>query len=165
MKDYAVDSSDKAKFILKYDIITNNIIVTFADGHNEEFTYTREQELKLLEQMKKQYEKINKEKLFQEYNRLILFIILSSTNSISSMYNITSFNRSEGDYILLTFFLLICGGCSLGLKSKYELIHDYKKLTFFMQNLSLFEEEYNLNINIIDNMTLKELKKIKNKKI
>lgn len=161
MKNYAVSLNMQEDFILKYTVINNTIAVFMADSTIKIFPYSKNKEIELLKVMEEQYSNINIDELIRNKNANLILSILMPISSAIELKDALTSKSNFANYIILLFLLTGALGNIISCKDREELIRDYKKMTYFFENKAFFEENYNLNINLIDSISLSKLKKIK----
>ena len=180
MKDYSLEEKEKEKFILNYEILkdSNEIIVHFATGEDYIIPYTKENEEKLLDKMKKQVKESGKFKKeanqkIAELNGLEIPMIVLFT----IFFPILVFGVCDGQEIpTFVYYLIGCWGtagvfllikeCIKEKKLKNKL-KDLAKNRKFLDNESEITKTFEMEKdrvyqNTLSNVSLKAEKQISN---
>ena len=180
MKDYTFDEKEKEKFILNYEILkdSNEIIVHFATGEDYVIPYTKENEEKLLDKMRKQVKESGK--FETEVNKKIdslknfkipltvFFTIFFPTMALAACYG----NKIP----TFAYYLIGCWG-TVGVSILIKAVIEKKILKNKLKDLAknrkfldkereiteaLEEEKDRVHQNTLSNVSLKTDKKISN---
>lgn len=164
MRDYSLDIERSKTFILKYEINDNKITVYFASGEEYIIPYSKENEKKLLEQMKEQvfysssFEHNMEKKLSKSKGRLASSIGLLLGDTICSIY------MPALPLFLHTIIALILLGFSI-----FNIVYIYNLanvLSDIRKNKNFIELEEKLtqlemqNYNVFDNINEKTKEKL-----
>ena len=177
---YKNNDIPKDVFITKYEVIGDSIIVTYADGNTIKFDYSINQINLIESSMKNQiakaqptiasYDSDNSKEIFWEIYTA-WFMYYTAHN-----YMTTDIERSkivQGSCFLSFVAIFLIRGYSYF--SRKELINEYLKYKYFIENEDILNYEnnlrnsenmvnpneiYRLSINDLDNMSIKELEEM-----
>lgn len=177
MKDYS--NGAMPEFILNYKIEGNNIIINHADGSVSTVEYTKENEDKMLKDLRRQINLYHQSKETCEWqmkNFKNIFLVLLLALIIGFIF---IGNPIEMGFAIISFTFLSMFDLYLVLKTKKylkEITKDYEKIEFFLENQKLINEKVKsytnqeksislenekcFNINMIDNMSYEDLKQL-----
>ena len=183
MKNYANDREYEKDFILNYYVADNQIIVNTASGDKCVYSYSKENEIMILEKMKKQvldaYEKINL--YHNKFAKLCIFEPIIFGFVITNMYSIMSKKTDTLSLSILFEIVFSMWGIlnSTSLVKKMQCLNDIKKNYLFIQNEELFKKanlcslkkindktrkyltsKDNISLNDMDNFSYRNIKKI-----
>ena len=177
---YKNNDIPKDVFITKYEVIGDSIIVTYADGNTIKFDYSINQINLIESSMKNQIEKA--ENKIREYasdnSKEIFWEIYTAWFMYYTAHNYmtTDIERSkiiQGSCFLSFVAMFLIRGYSYF--SRKELINEYLKYKYFIENEDILNYEnnlrnsenninpneiYRLSINDLDNMSIKELEEM-----
>ena len=179
---HGYEGADSGVLINNYKSNENKIVITFLDGNTYEIPFTKENEKELLNIMlgqAKEREKSNAmNDALKKRKHLLISLAIVASSTIASSYFFSTVKHS----LLETIAFLIGGVCGITLISNTIVWHFSNKEIQELDKYSLYlsimdelevnqdpnilngvrkKEDDTLNINTIDNYSLKEMKKIK----
>ena len=163
MKNYCLNDSAAALFILNYEVDGNNIIINFADKKSSTIPYSLEAEKKILEKMKKQvlnsrkFEEDQKDFISSAIKFYVIDGALFAGNVFILLNNITN-SPSTNKVLMGICALAILLNTYLFANSKIKL-DDLNKNKLFLENEEMFNAR-SINLNSIDKMNYKQFKEV-----
>lgn len=161
MKDYSMNLEERKKFILGYKIKSGFMKVKYALGFKDKIPYNEENEAKVLDKMKGQVLKVNKDKFIKTKKNNIMFDFAVGTGcSIGSiLFFCTGINSGLEIVAWIMGSVFAIGGIIL-IPSGFMLINvlnDYKKNRRFID----IEDDINKKVRENDNMIVNTSSKTK----
>ena len=162
---YGIDSS---KLINNYKIEEDKIIITYLDYSTEELPYTKETENIIINKMLEQaIERDNSSTLNDASAAKNMSVIFGSTMGLITVANVYGLYNNLSDYNNMLFgtLALITGTAVVTdlmiLKKDSNELDELKKYRLYLSIRKELEEQNNININTIDNYSLKDIKRLK----
>lgn len=162
MKDYSTSIEDRKKFILKYELDGQNLVIYLANKEKYIIPYTRENEKEILKRMREQIP--NKEEQERwvgvDLSCMILFYFIIACVIVSS---IMSGNFAS---ILLSFSVggILVGETLPGLIKSKQAENDLMKLNLWLENITDLRENAFSSKNLYNGVSKKTAEKISSKK-
>ncbi len=170
MKDYCSTEYERKSFITKYDIDKekSEITIYYADDETLKVPYSFKEEIRLLNNMKKQVkyydhfiDRAKKEKRVLRFKRLLALIMAGYGTVLLSYLSIGAFLLgSAGIFIMPTIFMNLL--IIMIIKRKFdeisdkidninEGVNDYNKNMFYLNNEKVFANERLMRKDVINN--------------
>ncbi len=166
MLDHSQSKEERSKFILDYKIEGNNIIINLANGDKQIVPLTKENEQKILDNMKHQITSIDENKYYEtikkikdENNSRILYCFIFASMLIIPTSILIN-------HIIPIIILLACLGYMV--KQNLENIYlsliekDYEKSKLFIENKELFDKKVKNMTNALQRTSKKTKESISN---
>lgn len=183
--NYGYENKEDKEIIKNYNKENDILIINYLDGSQQEILLTDENEKKLLSEMLEQAKERNNsstiEKTERSRNRFLFQEILCLLFASSNMLRAVRCSISNEKFLALVYPLLAgaCGVLAVINDVEYKLynekLDEFKKYAVYIDLLNKLEklnenEKNNLlkiennyiNINTLDNFSLKEIKKLRN---
>lgn len=180
--NYGYENADLSKLIQKYEIIDNQIVITFLDGSNNNIALTKPNEESVLNEMLWQAFVRNNstalDKAMEKRNENFRWMMMQAGFTLMNAFTICAAKQYG-----VKIFGMVLGGLtgtitlSWGISYKHfnDVVKELKKYDIYLSMRKQLEENVShevfkgiknpnetLNINTLDNYSLKEIKKIQN---
>ncbi len=168
MKDYCETDYQRKTFITKYETINNEIKIYYADDDNLTVPYSIKEEIKILNQMKKQIryydhfiDNAKSEKSILKFRKIVALMAASYGAVIFGYLGIGALVLgSAGLFVMPT--IVMDALIIMAIKRRYdaiddkimeinESINDYNKNVFYIKNEKLFSNERVMRKDVIKN--------------
>lgn len=168
MKDYSLNKEQRKMFILKYEIVDENIILHLASGEKYSIPYSEENEKEVLRKMELQVKNVSyefKEKNDKNFKRSIINIATSVFwIALFGGFLITGFSSNEPVSYYAQWAALGLNNLSLvlniaGVCSYKKIKNDIEKSEFFFKNAEILNKNIDKS-NILINVSKETISKI-----
>ena len=180
--NYGYEGANLSHIIKKYDIIDNKIVITFLDGHHREEPLTKQNEQKVLEEMLFQARDRSNSQALDEVSNMrkdeLRWLMAEAGFTI-----LAGLSACLAKQEWLRISAMILGGFAGGMTANWvlsyrrynEVVKELVKYDIYLSMRQQLEENKDLNafnginnphgllnINTLDNYSLKEIKRIQN---
>lgn len=173
---------DSKKFIKKYEKVEDKLIIFYLDGTSFEMPFTVENEKAILDEMlgqaisRDEMENVSWQEKFSKTKRMLAFETAMSILATTNIYNLGA-KAGMGKFVIgvgaVVYVLNLLYALDFRIErahvqelDKYKIYLENKdKIDTYINNPNLYygvlKKTDNLNINTLDNYSLKDLKKIR----